>query len=133
MVSSHCSLSQIKRPNHRLQRKNCQRIALVVTSSILQSIHKKIRSRAVELKCRHHEAELRQSREEWWAYEQEVAAAREKLAHLKTTLEDRRKDIVSYKVTELRFVQQLSLLWLLGVTSSICSSLEVYFTLSGTV
>lgn len=54
----------------------------------------------VELKCRQHEAELRQSREECWAQGQELAAAQEKLAHLKTTLEDRRKDVVSYKVTK---------------------------------
>ena len=53
----------------------------------------------IELKCRQHEAELRQSREECWAREQELAASREKLAHLKTTLEDRRKDMVGYKVT----------------------------------
>ncbi|DBA74086.1 TPA: Coiled-coil domain-containing protein 57 [Trebouxia sp. C0004] len=46
---------------------------------------------------RHHEAELRQSREECWGRQQEVAAVREKLSNLKTTLEDRRKDIVSYK------------------------------------
>ena len=49
--------------------------------------------------CRHHEAELRQSREECWGRQQELAAVREKLTNLKTTLEDRRKDIVSYKVT----------------------------------
>ncbi len=48
---------------------------------------------------RHHEAELRQSREECWGRQQELAAVREKLSNLKTTLEDRRKDIVSYKVT----------------------------------
>ena len=48
--------------------------------------------------CRHHEAELRQSREECWGRQQELAAVREKLTNLKTTLEDRRKDIVSYKV-----------------------------------
>ena len=70
--------------------------------------------RAAELKCRHHEAELRQSREECWACEQEVAAAREKLAHLKTTLDDRRKDVVSYKVTKLIMVQKVGFLWLLG-------------------
>lgn len=50
------------------------------------------------LLCRQHEAELRQSREECWAQEQELAAVREKLAHLKATLDDRRKDLVSYKV-----------------------------------
>ena len=74
-----------------------------------------------DLKCRQHEAELRQSREECWARQQEVAAAREKLAHLKTTLEGRRKDVVSYKVTKLDVVQHkfvvahnlwLSNLWL---------------------
>ena len=47
---------------------------------------------------RQHEAELRQSREECWAREQELAALREKLTSLKTTLDDRRKDVVSYKV-----------------------------------
>ncbi|KAL3130258.1 Coiled-coil domain-containing protein 57 [Trebouxia sp. C0009 RCD-2024] len=46
---------------------------------------------------RQHEAELRQSREECWAREQELATGREKLALLKATLEDRRKDVVSYK------------------------------------
>ncbi|DBA83216.1 TPA: hypothetical protein ACH3X2_006730 [Trebouxia sp. C0005] len=46
---------------------------------------------------RRHEAELRQSREECWGRQQELAAVREKLSNLKTTLEDRRKDIVSYK------------------------------------
>ena len=51
------------------------------------------------MKHRQHEAELRQSREECWAREQELASGREKLALLKATLEDRRKDIVSYKVT----------------------------------
>lgn len=42
---------------------------------------------------------MRQSREECWGRQQELAAVREKLSNLKTTLEDRRKDIVSYKVT----------------------------------
>ncbi|KAL0055812.1 hypothetical protein WJX82_004604 [Trebouxia sp. C0006] len=46
---------------------------------------------------RHHEAELRQSREECWGRQQELAAVKEKLSNLKTTLEDRRKDTVSYK------------------------------------
>lgn len=55
----------------------------------------------VELNCRQHEAELRQSREECWAREQELATGREKLVLLKATLEDRRKDIVSYKVTNV--------------------------------
>lgn len=55
----------------------------------------------VELSCRQHEAELRQSREECWAREQELATGREKLALLKATLEDRRKDVVSYKVTNV--------------------------------
>ena len=50
---------------------------------------------------RQHEAELRQSREECWAREQELAALREKLTSLKTTLDDRRKDVVSYKVGRL--------------------------------
>lgn len=50
--------------------------------------------------CRQHEAELRQSREECWAYQQELTALREKLATLKTTLEDRRRDVVSYKVNQ---------------------------------
>lgn len=66
----------------------------------------------VELGCRQHDAELRHSREECWARQQEVAAAREKLAHLKTTLEDRRKDVVSYKVTKLVASQNDRLLWL---------------------
>lgn len=61
----------------------------------------------VELKCRQHEAELRQSREECWAQGQELAAAKEKLSHLKTTLEDRRKDVVSYKVTNLTSIQSV--------------------------
>ena len=56
------------------------------------------------LHCRQHEAELRQSREECWAHEQELAAAREKLAHLKATLDDRRKDLVSYKVRTLQCI-----------------------------
>ena len=60
---------------------------------INQSIHPGVLCR------RHHEAELRQSREECWGRQQELAAVREKLSNLKTTLEDRRKDIVSYKVT----------------------------------
>ena len=42
---------------------------------------------------------MRQSREECWGRQQELAAVREKLSNLKTTLEDRRKDIVSYTVT----------------------------------
>lgn len=54
--------------------------------------------KGIEVKCRQHEAELRQSREECWAREQELATGREKFALLKATLEDRRKDIVSYKV-----------------------------------
>lgn len=78
----------------------------------LHSIHKHDCLRAVELNCRHHEAELRQSREECWARDQELAAAREKLAHLKTTLEDRRKDVVSYKVTKLNILN-FGLSWLL--------------------
>lgn len=61
----------------------------------------------VELKCRQHGAELRQSREECWAQGQELAAAREKLSHLKTTLEDRRRDVVSYKVTDFTCIQSV--------------------------
>lgn len=64
----------------------------------------------VEVMCRQHEAELRQSREECWAQEQDLAAAREKLSHLKTTLEDRRKDVVSYKVTKLTCIHNVQLL-----------------------
>ena len=63
-----------------------QRLAQV---TIHQSIHPGV------LCHRHHEAELRQSREECWGRQQELAAVKEKL---KTTLEDRRKDTVSYKV-----------------------------------
>ena len=51
--------------------------------------------------CRLHEAAVRQSREECWAREQELSALRDKLAALKTTLDDRRKDIVSYKVRKV--------------------------------
>lgn len=51
--------------------------------------------------CRHHEAELRQSREECWVHEQELASLRDKLAKLKTTMEDRRRDVVSYKVLHI--------------------------------
>lgn len=73
--------------------------ALEVTSMVGKLICQHVLLSVIELKCRQHEAELRQSREECWAREQELAASREKLAHLKTTLEDRRKDMVGYKVT----------------------------------
>lgn len=48
--------------------------------------------------CRQREEELRQSRQECWALQQDLTAVRGKLAGLKTTMEDRRKDLVSYKV-----------------------------------
>ena len=85
---------------------------LMVPLLTLHSIHKHDRLSAIDLNCRHHEAELRHSREECWAREQELANAREKLAHLKATLEDRRKDVVSYKVT-LLIIHNAGLLWLL--------------------
>ena len=66
-----------------------QRLAQV---TIHQSIHPGV------LCHRHHEAELRHSREECWGRQQELAAVKEKLSNSKTTLEDRRKDTVSYKV-----------------------------------
>lgn len=62
--------------------------------------------------CRRHEAELRQSREECWGRQQELAAVREKLSNLKTTLEDRRKDIVSYKVNYLTRMHYLTMHYL---------------------
>ena len=62
-----------------------------------------LRLTTLMLHCRQHEAELRHSREECWAQEQELAAVREKLAHLKATLDDRRKDLVGYKVRTFSF------------------------------
>ena len=41
---------------------------------------------------------MRQSRQECWGLQQDLAAVREKLAGLRTTMEDRRKDVTSYKV-----------------------------------
>lgn len=90
--------------------------------------------RAVELKCRHHEAELRQSREECWACEQEVAAAREKLAHLKTTLDDRRKDVISYKVTKLIMVQKVGFCGYLAMGHNVTQHMSIIESvLTGTV
>ena len=47
---------------------------------------------------RRHSSELRAAREDAWAREADLAAARDKLAALKATVDERRRDIVSYKV-----------------------------------
>ena len=60
--------------------------------------------------CRQHEEELRQSRQDCWTLQQDLAALREKQAGLKTAMEDRRKDVVSYKVQPVMLARLASLI-----------------------
>ena len=77
---------------------SCQTLLLLIYTSTFVVVPLHLGMTEGCVLCRQHEEELRQSRQECWTLQQDLAALREKQAGLKTAMEDRRKDVVSYKV-----------------------------------